>query len=407
MNKADAIDYNKYINYFFIGFAFSIPISKALTSTFIALLIITWILEGSFKDKFSIIKHNKLTLSIYLLITFSFISIFWSYNLSYSLEFNIGKYWHFLIVPIILTSFNKHYIKYVINAFLISMFISEIVSYGIFFELWSYDNKPPSDPSPFMDHTIYSTFLAFTLILIISKLYKEKDLKWKVFYTIYFLTALSNLFINGGRTGQVGFLATILIISLIFYLHSYKTVIASIVFVILTLTTAYNFSPNFHDRVNQLEKDIEKGYYQENYNGSMSRRYALWRIGANIFLDSPIYGHGIMGDIDLRNKYLEEYNFKVDTFKGYLDYHNAFVQYAVQLGILGLLFYVFIFISLFTLKFKQKEHKILAVSFSTIFLSHSAVGFAFGLMDPAMLFCVFASLFNAISYRDSLEANAR
>lgn len=396
------LSYSQIISSLFVLLAFCIPISKAVTSISIVLLFLIWCIEGQWEKKYLIIKENKLMHVIFLLILLSFISTLWSPSFHYALSFNFRKYWYFLIFPVILTSFDIKYAKYVINGFLFGMLISEMVSYGIYFGLWSVNHKLPSDPSPFMDHTAYSTYLAVTLILIAVKFYYSSSNKWKIFYSLYFLTAMSNLFINGGRTGQVGFIVTVLVLAVV-YFKSLKGIFLAFAFLIVTLIGAYNISPNFHNRVDQLRSGVSAAYHQKDYNGSLSRRYALWRIGTDVFLTHPLLGVGIKGDMQLRNVYCTRYGFPAGFFKGYLDYHNTFVQYAVQLGIVGLVTFMAIFYILATLKFQTKEYRIIAVAFTTIFVCHSFTGFSFALMNPVTLFCVFAPLLNTVSYRQCLS----
>lgn len=393
-----SIDFNKYTNIYFIGLAFSIPISKALTSLFTALIIISWLLEGNILKKIAIIKYDKLSISLLFLIFLSIFSLLWSPDLLYGIDFIFRKYWHFLVIPIMLTSFKVRYTKYVINAFLLSMLISELVSYGIFFEIWTYDNVASSDPSPFMNHVDYSIFLAFTIFIIATKLYYEQNLSWKIVYSLYFLTALANLFINGGRTGQITFILTIFIVSILYFKRTYKMLLLSVVVSISTLIIAYNFSPNFNDRIHQLKTELTNMYTNNNFQGSASTRIALWTVGATAFLDNPIYGTGIGAEMDDVKDNSIKYGFT--HLERYSDYHNTFVQYAVQLGILGLLIPIFVFYTLFTLKFKTEQYKLLATSFTIIFFFQSMGGFSFHIMNSLVLLCTFAALFNALSYQE-------
>jgi O-antigen ligase len=400
-NKIKNIDFNKWTNYFFIAFAFSIPISKALDSLFTALIIISWLLEGNFYNKLQTIKQDRLSLIFLFLIFFSIFSLLWSPNLAYAIKFITIKYWHFLAIPIMLTSFKTKYIKYVLNAFLLSMLISEIVSYGIFFEIWTYKNVPSWDPSPFMNHTDYSTFLSFALIIILTKLATVQELSWRIFYSLYFITGLSNLFINGGRTGQVTFIVTIFIMTIFYFKLSIKQITGVILSLITLLVLAYNISPNFHDRVNQVQTDLTNVYEKNEFSGSLSIRIALWTIGTETFLDNPIIGTGIGGETKKINEYSLRHGFHDLTT--YTDYHNTFIQYAVQLGIIGLLIPVFVFYTLFTLKFKTEQYKILTVAFSTIYMMHAMGGFSFHILDSLVFLCTFGSLFNAISYLERKE----
>lgn len=402
--KPSEIDFNKWTNYFFIAFAFAIPISKALISLFAVLIIVSWVLEGNYRNKFEVIKCDKLSLIFLFLITFSIISLLWSPNLPHAVKFIGIKYWHFFLIPIMLTSFNTKYIKYVINSFLLSMFISEIVSYGIFFEIWSYNNVPSSDPSPFMNHTDYSTFLSFALIIILSKLMTITDLKWKIFYLFYFVTGLSNLFINGGRTGQVTFLFTISVMAIFYFKLSIKYIITLFITLVTILTIAYNVSPNFHNRVNQVQADLTNMYEKNEYSGSLSIRIALWRIGAATFMDNTVIGTGIGGETLKIKEYSEKLGFhNLETFT---DYHNTFIQYGVQLGIIGFLIPITVFYLLFTLRLQNRQYKSLSVAFTIIYILHAMGGFSFHILDSLVFLCTFAALFNAISYQDRLKLNA-
>jgi len=396
LQKYSEIDFNKWTNYFFIAFAFAIPISKALDSLFAALIIISWLLEGNFYTKFKLIKEDRLSLIFIFLIFFSLLSLLWSPDITHAIKFILIKYWNFFIIPIMLTSLKVQYIKYIFNAFLLSMFISEIVSYGIFFEIWTYNNVPPSDPSPFMNHTDYATFLSFTLIIILSKLFSVKEKIWKIIYSLYFITALSNLFINGGRTGQVTFIVAILTLSIFYFKFSFQKIISIILLLIALLIFAYSISPNFYNRMNQLQTEMSNMYYQHDFRGSLATRLALWRLGTATFFDNPLLGTGIGGETKQLEKYHDKYNFKIAT--SYTDYHNTFVQYAVQLGIIGLLIPIIVFYLLFTLKFKTKRYKMLSIAFSTIYLLHAMGGFSFHILDSLVFLCVFASLFNAITH---------
>ncbi|MBN2816898.1 MAG: O-antigen ligase family protein [Campylobacterales bacterium] len=401
ITSSKKIDFNLWTNYFFIAFAFSIPISKALISLFSALIIISWFLEKGYSQKLEYIKQDSLSVSFLFLIVFSLFSLLWSPDILYAIKFISVKYWHYLIIPIMLTSFQLKYIKYVFNAFLLSMLISEIVSYGIFFELWHYNNVSPTDPSPFMNHTDYSTFLSFALIIILSKLLTVKELLWKFLYSLYFITGLANLFINGGRTGQVTFIITLSLITILYFKLSLKKIIGLFIALLLFLSLAYTISPNFHERANQLKTDITSMYENNDYTGSLSTRIALWIVGIETFMDHPIIGTGIGGETKEIESYGSKHGFShLGTFT---DYHNSFIQYGVQLGIIGFLIPIFIFYKLFTLEFQTRQYKLLSTAFTTIYLLHAMGGFSFHILDSMVFLCTFAALFNAISKQESAQ----
>ena len=396
--KFEIIDYNKFINYFIVLYSFCLPISKAGTTFSAICLILLWFIESNFKVKISLIKSNKFMIVLGTFLLLSFLSIFWSSDTSFAVDY-IRKYWHFLIIPIIYTSLDRSYIKHVFSAFLLGMFISEIVSYGIFFEFWTKEGVSPNDPSPFMDHTNYSIYLAFTVFILMHRILFEPLIKWKIMYGVFMLFSMSNMLVNGGRTGQVAFFVTLFIVAFLNIKNKLIAIFGSIIFVFIVFTSAYNASPVFNDRINYAFHDIEKMIKDKDFTNSFSIRVSLWIIGTEQFLDNFLIGTGI-GDeaVDIQ-KYVKKYNFiYYDNFQdNYIDYHNAYVQYLVQLGIFGLILFILLFLNLLKLKFKSIIYRNLNITFISLYLLLSTVGLSLHIMASMTLFALFSGLFNAIS----------
>jgi O-antigen ligase len=95
--KFEIIDYNKFINYFIVLYSFCLPISKAGTTFSAICLILLWFIESNFKVKISLIKSNKFMIVLGTFLLLSFLSIFWSSDTSFAVDY-IRKYWHFLII---------------------------------------------------------------------------------------------------------------------------------------------------------------------------------------------------------------------------------------------------------------------------------------------------------------------
>ena len=86
-----------------------------------------------------------------------------------------------ILLPLIViaSSIKKEFIPKILGAYLLGMFISEILSYGIFFELWTTRHGDPSDPTPFMNHLDYSTFLTFTSLLLFNRFFNYMNTLFK------------------------------------------------------------------------------------------------------------------------------------------------------------------------------------------------------------------------------------
>jgi O-antigen ligase len=405
-----AIDYQKYINYLIIIYAFSIPLSRALTSISIALLIVLFILDGNFKNKIDEIKSNNFILAIFVFVLYSIIAVLWSSDKGFALGYFIPKYYHFLVIPIILTSLKKEYIEKIFSAFLLAMLISEITSYGIFFELWSKKGISQSDPSPFMSHSNYSIYLAFTIFILLHKMIYSNSIKWRLAYGIFFIFSTSNLFLNGGRTGQVAFLVTLCFVGILSFKNKIKATLAFIFLGVAIVTAAYSISPVFKDRANYLVHDIQKMVYEKDYSNSFSTRVALWMSGLEASKEAPIFGTGI-GDEKINAeagmiKYKIPNIFGNDNTKNYIDFHSAYVQYLVQLGIVGLMLFLSIFYFLIKVKIKKTMYKNLLYLFIVLYILQSSVGLTFHIQKSMIFFVLFSSLFLVIAKYEKEETSA-
>lgn len=395
------VNYEKLINYMIVGYAFSIAISKAGTSFFSLLMILFWLLEGNFLQKYQILKKNKFVISLFLFILFSALSILWSTDKSVALSF-INKYWHFIIIIIMITSLSREYIKHVFSAFLIAMFISEIMSYGIFFEFWHYKNSSPSDPTPFMDHISYSSYLAFTAILLLNRSFFEEHLKFKLMYITYFITVTTNLFLNGGRTGQVIFILSLFLVFFLNINNKFKALLVTLILSFSIIFLAYSVSPVFKSRANDLYKDISNMVINKDYSSSFSTRVALWTIGSHTFKDHFFLGSGIGNEMKEIAKYGDGYTLS-NALENFADYHNSFVHYAVQLGFLGLILFSLIFYSLSRTIVKDNHYRNLNIIFIFMFFLQSLVSFTFHIMDFMTMFVLLTGLFGAMYKYEQLN----
>ncbi|WP_418186062.1 O-antigen ligase family protein [Aliarcobacter vitoriensis] len=397
--KRNKFDYEKFINYFIVLYAFCLPIARAGVSISTIVIILLWILQGDFKRKIEEIKNNYFILSILVFILYSFIAILWSSDHIFALGI-VKKYYHFLIIPIILTSLKKEYINIVFSAFLLSMLISEITSYGVFLEIWTIEGVSRMDPSPFMVRTDYSIYLAFTAFILMHRIIYTDNLKWKLAYGIFFLISFGNLFLNAGRVGQFAFLITLSIVGIINFKNKLK---ATIIFIFLGMTifvSAYNISPVFKQRFDYFLLDVEKMVYEKNYSNSFSTRVALWLSGIEGSKDNLIFGIGI-GDEYLSTKNSID-NFKVEHFpngktENYVNFHSAYIQHLVQIGIIGLILFISIFYFMFTLKIQDKRYKNLLYIFVILCLLFSITGQSFSIQRFMVLFSLFGGVFSVIS----------
>ena len=396
MRKIFQKDLNTYMNYLIVAYAFSFPISKAGVNVIEALLLILWLIQGNWSSKLHALKSNLFIMTLGAFILWSLLSLFWASDTSFALSY-IGKYHHFLMIPIIYTTLEKRYIKYVFSAFILSMLISEIFSYAIYFGLMTYKHATPEFPTPFMHHVTYSAVLAFTTSILLTSFFKEEILKYKIFYLLFFTTATANLFVNGGRTGQLIFIILMFVLFLLYIEHKMKAILLASAVSVATLFLAYQYSNNFASRVHQLTNGFEKAIYHNDYTDQGGMRAAMIIIGTHTFLDHFFLGTGIGNTMKDANKYSKELGLKTRDMNEFADYHNIFINIAAQLGIIGIVLLLTMFYTLFKTKFISKEYEAIKIMFVITFMLYSCTHNSIHVMNGMVFFALFTGVLMAIS----------
>ncbi|MFA5427829.1 MAG: O-antigen ligase family protein [Sulfurimonas sp.] len=382
------------INYLFILYAFLVPISRAGLSFLTAILFLLWLFSDNFKKRVDFLKSDKTVIYLVAFIALSILSLLWSDNVSSGIEY-IRRYWYFLVLFVIASTIQKKFIEYAVSAFLAGMLLSEIISYGVFFELWSFKRATVEFPNPFMNHIQYSMLLAFTSLLLLNKIFYDQNIKLKVLYSLFFLTTTANLFLNSGRTGQVAFALSIFVVGFLNIKNKIMAFFAISTLVISIFYAAYQISPNFKERVHIGMSDINKIIDNKDYCASIGLRVGAWIVGGEIFLDNPILGIGSNGEMDVLKEYISKNHQEMECVKEMPSYHNFYIQTAVHLGIIGLFFYIMIFYNLLRINIRDKFYFNLTALFVTVYSVSSLVENMFHAQFPIAFFALFGGIFIA------------
>lgn len=389
----------KMINYLIILYALMIPLSLDMLRTTAILMTIFWIREGNFTKKLSSIKKQPLFISIFLLICLLLLSLMWtdSENLRTGIKY-IKRFWFLIPAIVIYTSIDKKNIPIVLSAFLLAMFISEIVSYGIFFEIIHWNGLSAKDPTPFMHHTLYSIFLALTAGILLNRLFTAISLTYKIIYVLFFLTVTANLFINSGRTGQFLFFLVLIAVIISHYKINLKSIGLVIILSFIIPYLAFTFSPNFHQRMLQTYNNLT----HISYTTSIGSRIGLITVAKDIFLEHPLMGVGVGDHLTEKTKMVEAKYPDRLYVEELVHYHNQYAEFLVIAGIFGLLSYLMILITLARTPIKHNEMKTIKILFILIFAAASLFDATFHLSRPLSLFALFIGLILA-QYRQEVQ----
>ena len=397
---------NLVLNFTILGLIFVAPLSTAFTNIFVGLLILLWIIENNFKEKFNKIKNIDKSLLFFILIyILEFISLLWSNNI-YSGGYWSGYYnnaidflfrhefFYLIVIFVIYTSFKKEWSEKAINTFIYVMLISEIVSYGIIFNLWTTHKGTITNPSPFLNHSAYSALLAWTIFLLIEKgLNSTKKLE-KTIYFLFSITATLNLLLNTGRTGQL-----IFIFLLVFYIiekfsFKLKTLFFSFVLISSFIIGNYFLNPTFKYRVDAAYNDINL-IVQRNYASSWGGRYLSILLSKKCLEENPILGYGFADAKKEVFSELKHFDKKsADFYKKSLncDMHNQYLQFFNEIGLIGILFLIMTFYFYFKINF-NKNIRLIAHLFMIDYIIMFATGTFLRMESTFILFIIFTTIF--------------
>ena len=393
-------------------FAFMMPLSRATNSFFIILLILLLLLQGNYKNHFKILSTSPLAISIFVFMLYTFLSLIWTENLEFSLN-QKRLYIPWIAIFAIALNVKKEQIFSIVSAFIMGMIVSELLSYGMFFEVWQIRGHGKEYPSPFMMHIDYSVFLALTSIILLNRLLSKRyDTRKKFIILFFFITITGNLFINDGRTGQLAFLVGIFATIFIHYKINIKSILASLILISIIFSSAYILSNKFQTRVHAAKSDIEK-IMEGQLNSSWGIRVAMYFVAADIIKENPIIGVGV-GDYKIAAKEALEknnhnFNQVVIEFIPKYHFHSQYLNVLVQGGIIGLLIFLMIFYQFSKLSISDPELKELSLLIIILMMTAFIAEPLFLKQFTNMLFILFTGLFLAASLhsKDLEEKNEK
>jgi O-antigen ligase len=333
---------DKIYQYLLIILAFLMPLTVFGANLIIVILCSLWLLSGKYKTKFNQIISNKLLLSSIMFFLLHVIGLLWTKDVKWGLHI-VHKMWYFLLLfPILYSVVKRENVKHYIFAFLLAIFVTEVLSYLVWFEvLPEFKNAQTKNPTPFMSHISYNPILAFAIYLVLHQIFFNFKLK-KIeicLYSFFSISMTFNMFITGGRAGQVMFFAVLAI--LIFQYFSAQKFKAIIVIIIVTSSvffSAYQSSSLFQKRANDVIVGIQN--YDSDKSSPIGQRITFAINSWEIISQNPFIGVGT-GDFPAEYKKINRKN--TPSQPNATNPHNMYTLILSQLGLLGLSSFLMIF----------------------------------------------------------------
>ncbi len=239
-----------------------------------------------------------------------------------------------LLFPLILGQYRLSD-KWKQNIFRVSSLGSIILIYQGFLEIFG------KIPSKFNDRLsgefnvwIYGALLAYSVIVTIVVLFKEKNNYCKIFFAVILIFDMYCLLLTQSRASWLGVIFGMFFIML--FLNKRLFVIAMITSLIFLGTVFVKFPNNkYVSRIKSIG-NVET-------NTSNKGRFEIWKFGLEKFKESPVNGIGYKN-----YRFVEEYDKYKVMPRPAMHVHNSFLTVLIDTGIIGFLSYLILLFSVLT-----------------------------------------------------------
>ena len=340
-----------------VTLGFLLPLTVFGANLIVVIICLLWLFSGDYKSKFLEIIESKLMLASILFFLLHLVGLFWTSDLVWGFHI-VHKMWYFLLLfPILFTIVRKDDIKYYVIAFLAAMLFSQIMSYSVWFEfLPPFQSATVDNPTPFMSHISYNPILAFSIYLVLHQLFFNTNLTKPIFFigSFFAMVMIFNMFITGGRAGQVMFFAMLVILS--FQYFGYKKLhilLLSFLLVPGVFFSAYQLSDKFNNRVDEGVSDLM--LMSVSRNTSIGQRFSFAINSWDMIQGNLLFGVGT-GDFPMEYKRINELNLRNMPFSPNTgNPHNMYILVLAQLGFIGLASLITIFYYQIKLSFNSQN----------------------------------------------------
>jgi O-antigen ligase len=314
---------------------FFIPLSTSLSGTTAILATTCWLLSGKARETPVLFRHNitiKFSLILFLLMI---IGMFYApIPFSESLA-GLKKYREliYFTVAISLLKDNLKMTKFAENGFVLGCIVLMVISYGIYFSILPSHRYGYS----IVYHITHSFFMSLLAFWSIERTFSGS--RYRFIWVLVCLLASANLFyITPGRTGM--FVYLVLLGLAVVQRLSWQRSILAFAIILTLLTGIFLTSHNFSSRVEEAIHEIQN-YHAEVSRTSLGMRFDWWQNSIELIRQKPIFGHGT-GSFEVAQAQI----IKGTNTEPTDNPHNEYLMIAEQVGIVGLLLFIGILVSL-------------------------------------------------------------
>ena len=361
---------NEVLNWLVVVLAFSLPLYRAWVSLAAYLILVVWFFQGGLRERFDHLKKHPLTVAIVVFMALNLLSLLWSEDPGGGFVY-WRKYLYLLLVPAIASSLRPVFALRAFRAFLAGVVLSVAMMPVVILGGLHVRHIHPGNPAATMSHLDYSIVLAVAGLMLLVHL-ASTPMRWtrRWIWIAVFLTVMGGLLVNIGRSGQFAFAATLLVlVPFILRRRPWYHRAAVLVGVGCVLIAAYAAVPRFQVRVDRGVTELHDAVFSNRIDTNQGKRIAGAVVAIEMARSNPVLGTGIGGNMPAFRRLLEtDFPDFADEVGWFPHFHNQYLQVVTELGLVGLLSLLAIFVTLFTGRYRHAEAQAAAVALGCAYL---------------------------------------
>lgn len=329
-----------------VALCFFIPISTSLTTiTFLAILAL-FVIDGRYKAKLEYYIVHPLTPILLMLLGLTLFSSLFSIGSSESIFERFKDMVRLSFIPIVAYYISsQRQIYYSFYVFILAMILTLVLGFAkVYLELPI--GEKYTEGAVFKSHIESSFFMSIAAFYVLFLAFNHK--RYRIWLAI--LAALMIHYVFFMSMGRIGYLALFFIGA--YVAHHYlgkKGLLLAAIAILIAAASVYQFSDVFQVRINLLVQDWD--YYQQNrlLESSLGSRIQFYLTSLTLISQKPIlgWGSGAFGQA-YQNLSQGAYLFTDNP-------HNQFLLIGVELGLIGLILLVALFIRQWQLTHQTHE----------------------------------------------------
>ncbi|HHD56986.1 MAG TPA: O-antigen ligase family protein [Desulfobulbaceae bacterium] len=379
--------------------ACALPLSTSAVSVLSLCILLFWLLEGKFAQKWHVIKTNPVAIAVLAYLFVLTVGLLWSPDVKAGLLVLQAR-WKIALLPVFLTAIKSDRRSFYTWGFLAGLAAAMLMTYLAWFGILHYSDISEHHLTHNTFHVVYNPLLAFGIYLVMHEAVWgkiRKSFRMGLFLSAAIMTF--NMFITEGRAGQLVFFVLLaLLVVQLFSGNRVKAVAAVCLLVPIMFYAGYRLSPVFHNRVDAAWYEIAQ--FRTNPNTSVGQRLQFWCNSWRIIQQHPVLGVGTGGF----QKAYADINHELSPACVATDNpHNQYVLVVAMVGIPGIIALVMIFVVMFRQAWKSHDHwRRVRFAFPLFFLTIMLTESYLKVYETGFFFSLFGAVFYALPLDNNL-----